>query len=193
GLLGRLFAVENLQCQRHTGPTDGARIGDSGPDEALDVEQLVDEAGIVGADHRDQRRTGFHQGVDNDVVDAGGPDAVERNAGGDVVEDLLLALILLPTGIGLLGDVHARILLQRPLEATVAVAVGRSAGGTAHIDHVALAADLLEQPLGPKIRILLLVVLQDPGAGLGDVLVDDHHDDPLGAGLGERRLDAGGV
>ena len=133
---------------------------------------------------------GLDQRVDDHVVDAGGPDAVERRAGGDVVEDLLLALILLPAGEDLMRDLHVRELGERALEALVAIAVGRGAGGAAHIDDVALAADLLEQPLGAEIGVFFLVVRDDVGRRLGDGLVDGDDDD---AGVGrflERRIDA---
>ena len=107
-------------------------------------------------------------------------------AGGDEVEDLLLALVLLPAGEHLVRDVDVRELGERALEAFVAVAVGRRAGRAAHVDDVALAADLLEQPLGTEIGVLLLVIRDDVGRRLGDGLVDRHDDDP---GLG-RFLDA---
>ena len=174
---GRLLAVEDLQRQGHAGAANRTRVGDGSALEALDRVELADEAGIVGADDRHQRGAGFDQRVDDHVVDARGPDAVERHAGGDVVEDLLLALVLLPAGEGLLGDLDVREFGKGLLEALVAIGVGRSAGGAAHIDDAALAAHLLEQPLGAEIGVLLLVVLEGVDGGLGDVLVDDDDDD----------------
>ena len=142
GLLRRLLAVEDLQRQRHAGAADRAGVGHRRALQALDRVELADEAGIVGADDRHQRRLRLDQRVDDHVVDARGPDAVERHAGGDEVEDLLLALVLLPAGEDLLRDLDVREFGERLLEALVAVAVGGGAGGAAHVDDVALAADL---------------------------------------------------
>ena len=115
---------------------------------------------------------------------------LERRAGGDVVEDLLLALILLPAGEDLMRDLDVGILGERPLEALVAIAVGRCAGGAAHVDDVALAADLLEQPLRAEIGVFFLVVRDDVGRRLGDRLVDRDDDDAGVRRFLERRIDA---
>ena len=82
---------------------------------------------------------------------------------------------------------------ERPLEALVAIAVGRRAGGAAHVDDVALAAHLLEQPFGAEIGVLLLVVGDDVGGRLGDRLVDGDDDDALPVASFERGVDAGWI
>ena len=68
--------------------------------------QLADKARVVRAHNRHQRRAGFDERINDHVVDAGGPDALERHARRDDVVDLLLALVLLPAGKHLLrhGD-----------------------------------------------------------------------------------------
>ena len=193
GLLGRLLAVEDAHRERHAGAADRAGIGHRRALQALDRVELADEAGVVGADDRHHRRAALDEGVDDDVVDARGPDAVHRQAGGEIVEDLLLALVLLPAGEGLLRDLDVRELGERALEAGVAVGIGRGAGGAAHVDDVALAAEGLEEPLGAEVGVFLLVVRDDEGGGVGHRLVDGDDGDALLGGLGERGRDAGGV
>ena len=54
----------------------------------------------------------------------------------------------------------------------VAVGVGRVTGEAARVPDGALAAELIEQPLGAELRVLDLVVVQVPGVRVGDVGVD---------------------
>jgi len=54
----------------------------------------------------------------------------------------------------------------------VAVGVGRHAGDPAHLHDVALAADLLEQPLGAEAAVRDLVVRRDVRLRVRDGLVD---------------------
>ena len=71
-----------------------------------------------------------------------------------------------------LGDGDAGILGQRLLEALVAVGVGRVTGDAAHVDDRALAAELLEQPAGAEVGVVLLVVREVVGARGADRCVD---------------------
>ena len=114
-------------------------------------------------------------------------------AGGDEVEDLLLALILLPPGRDFMDHLDVRELGEGALEALVAVAVRRRAGSAAHIDDITLAAQLLEQPLGAEIGVVFLVVRDDIGRRVGHRLIHRHHHDPGLVGLLERGIDAGGI
>jgi hypothetical protein len=82
---------------------------------------------------------------------------------------------------------------RRALEAAVPVVVGRSPCRAAHVDHVPLAADLLEEPLGAEVGVLLLVVRDDVGRGLGHRLVNGDHDDPGVGRLLDRVVDPFGV
>ena len=122
------------------------------------VDQLLEEPVVVGAHDRHVRLAGGLERVDDRVVDPGRPDAVDLHAGVEDVEHLLPAGRERPAGERLLDDLDARVLLQRLQEARVAVGVGRHAGDAAHLDDVALAAELLEQPLGAEAAVRDLVV-----------------------------------
>ena len=84
-------------------------------------------------------------------------------------------------------DLDVGILCERAIEALSRSLVGRGAGRAAHIDDVALAAELLEQPFGAEVGVVLLVVRDHVGRRLGHRLVNRDHDD---AGIG-RLLDRG--
>ena len=90
-------------------------------------------------------------------------------------------------------DLDVRVLGERLLEAHVAVGVGRVAGDAAHVVDVALAAQLLEQPLGAEVRVLDLVVVEVVGVRVGDVGVDRDGHDAGGLRLLERRVEGVGV
>ena len=94
-----------------------------------------------------------------------------------------------PVGEGLLDDLHARVRRDDLHEALVAVVVGGHAADAAHLDDVALAAELLGQPLGAEPAVGDLVVGDDVGLGRGDRLVDGHDDDVAGGGLLDDRVE----
>ena len=85
------------------------------------------------------------------------------------------------------------VVLEHVLEPGVAVGVGRMAGDAAHVVDRALAAELLEEPLGAELGVLDLVVVQVVGVGIGDVGVDRDRLDAGGLGLGQRRVEGLGV
>ena len=75
------LAVEDLERQRDARAADGGGVGDGGALQARRrvSSSCVDEAGIVGADDRHERLRRLDlDRVDDLVVDARGPDAVER-------------------------------------------------------------------------------------------------------------------
>src|SRR5690606_22662767 len=116
------------------------------------------------------------------------PDAVDALvlAGGDEVVDQLGGRRRVPTGVDTFGagnHLDVRVLLQRHVEADVAVVVGRVAGEAPHVVDDTFAAQLLEQPLGAEIGVLHLVVVQVVGVLVGHVGVDRHGDDAGGGRL----------
>ena len=68
------------------------------------------------------------------------------------------------------------IVLQRFGEAFVAIRVGGHPVDAAHLDDIALAAELLEQRLGAKLAVGLLIIGHDIGGWSVDRLVDRHND-----------------
>src|SRR6202022_1368949 len=58
-----------------------------------------------------------------------------------------------------------------------------------HLDAVAGAVQLLEQPFGPQLSVLHLVVGEDVRFRGGDRLVNGHHDDTLGRRFLDHRVE----
>src|SRR3954451_14593748 len=187
-LLGRRLTVEDLERQLEAGAADRCRVRDRGTLETLLVQQLLDEACVVRADDRHDL-VGALERVDDDVVDTRRPDAVERLPGREERVDLLDRGRLLPARLDFGDDLDARVLGEGSLEALVAVGVRGRAGGAAHVDDVALAVELLEQPLAAEVAVLLLVVGHEVRAGLRDGLVDRDDGDALVERLLDRRVD----
>ena len=80
-----------------------------------------------------------------------------------------------------------RVLGQGLLEARVAVGVGGVPGEAAHVVDVALAAQLLEQPLGAEVGVVDLVVVEVVGVRVVRERVDRDGLDAGRLGLVERR------
>jgi len=95
--------------------------------------------------------------------------------------------------IGTGDDLDPGELAERPVEAGVAVRVGRVAGETARVPDLALAAELLEQPLRAEVGVLLLVVVQVVRRRVGHERVDRDGLDARGIRLGEGRVEGRGV
>ena len=94
----------------------------------------------------------------------------------------------LPAGERLLHDLDARVLLERLLEPGVAIGVRRHAGDAAHLDHVALAAELLEQPGCAKAAVRDLIVRRIVSLWRRDALVDGHDLHAARCGLRDHRI-----
>ncbi len=127
GVVGRP-AAEDLERERHPGPADGTGVGHGGPDEALLVEQLRDEAPAVRPDDRHKVRLGGLERVHDDAVGAGGPDPVVRLVGREERVDLFHGGRRVPVGLGLEHDLDVRKLGERTLHAGVALGVDRVVG-----------------------------------------------------------------
>ena len=154
------------------------------------VDQLLEELVVVGSDDRDVRLACRLERVHDGVVDPRRPDSVDLHAGVEDVEHLLAARCERPAGEGLLHDLDLRIVLQRLLEALVPVGVGRDAGDAAHLDHVALAADLLEQPDRAEPAVRDLVVGDVVGLRRGDCWSTDDDLTPRAAACATTALSA---
>ena len=114
--------------------------------------------------------------------------AVDLRVGAQDVVGLLAGRRERPVGEGLLDDLHARVGLDDLHEALVAVVVGGHAADAAHLDDVALAAEVVDEPLGAEPAVLDLVVGDHVRLGRGDGLVDGHDDDVAGGGLLDDRV-----
>ncbi len=88
----------------------------------------------------------------------------------------------------LVNDVDARVLFERALPPDMPVVIGRVAGEAAHVDDVTLAAQGFEQPGGAQVGVLLLVVGDQIGIGIGHGLVDRDDRDACFSGLGQGRV-----
>src|SRR5262245_15906140 len=172
-------AAQQLDRDGRADAPDRRRVRDGRALEArVQGLELTQELVVVRSHDRHVRLARGLEGVDDRVVDARRPDAVHLHARVEDVEDLLAAVRELPAREGLLHDLDPRILLLRLHEAGVAVGVGRDAGDAAHLDDVALTAELLEEPLGTEPPVGDLVVRDVVGALGGDPLVDRDDLDP---------------
>ena len=86
-------------------------------------------------------------------------------------------------------SLDVRVLLHHLGEAGVAVVVGGDAFDAAHVQHAALAAELVGEPLGADPAVLDLVVGGDVGAFGGHRLIDGDDDDALGDRLLDDRVE----
>ena len=133
---------------------------------------------LSAPDDRHEGLVGRRELLDHGVVDPRGPDAVDL-LGRDDVERLLGARRGSQPVKTSAATVDPRIVGQRLLEAGITVGVGGDAIDAAHVGDVALATQLLEQPLGSETPVGHLVVGDDIGALGGHRLVDGDHDDAL--------------
>src|SRR4029450_3297343 len=137
--------------------------------------------------HRDRLLADGLEGVDHRVVDARGPDAVVV-PGVQLLHGDVAALGEVPAGEDLL-QLDTRVLGHDLLEALVTVGVGRHAVDPAHVQDVALAAELVGQPLRPQAAVGDLVVGGHIGRRLRDRLVDGDDHDLLLGGLLDHRVE----
>ena len=108
--------------------------------------------------------------------------------GGQLLHGDVAALGEVPAGEHLL-DLDVRVLVHHLGEAGVAVVVGGHALDATHVQHAALAAEGVGEPLGAEAAVLDLVVGGDVGALGGDRLVDGDDDDALGDRLLDDRVE----
>ena len=108
--------------------------------------------------------------------------------GGQLLHGDVAALGVVPAAEHFL-DLDVRVLLHHLAEAGVAVVVGGNALDAAHVQHAALTAEVVGEPLGTEAPVLDLVVGGDVGALGGDRLVDGDDDDALGDRLLDDRVE----
>src|SRR4029453_19265803 len=140
-----------------------------------------------GPDHRDRVLADGLERVDHRVVDARGPDAVVAS-GVQLLHGDAAALCEVPAGEDLL-HLDVRVLADDLLEALVAVGVGGHAVDPAHVQDVALAAELAHHPLGARAAVGDLVIGGHIGRRLGHGLVDGHDHDLLLGRLLDHRVE----
>ena len=90
-------------------PPTAAEFVTAAPTRPSTSSSCCDEAGVVGADDRHELGIGLDQRIDDHVVDARGPDAVEVVTGRQEVVELLDAGRLVPVGVALEDDVDVRV------------------------------------------------------------------------------------
>ena len=145
----------------------------------LVVDQLFDEAVVVGAHEWHKRLVRRLDRLDHRIVDSGSPNAVEMLARGQHCRHLLRGLFVGPVHEGRRNDLDPRVILENRVEARLPDAIAGRSIDAPHLIDVALAFQLIEQPLGANLGVGHLIASHDIGFRGRDGLVRRDDDDPL--------------